>query len=353
MQDLLTRMYFGNSLQSWVWAVGAFLGTFLLLPLLRRSILAHRTRVAQLKAPAGVDLVLTLIERTSGLFLWAVALYVGERFLDLPPRVERASTVLIVLVFWFQAALWGSAAVRFALERQSQLAVNQGDAAMRGSLGVILFVARLVIFVVAVLLALDNLGVNITALVAGLGIGGIAIALAVQTVLGDLFASLSITLDKPFMVGDLLRIDDVEGSVERIGIKSTRLRSVTGEQIIVSNADLLKSRVRNLGRMAERRVLFTLALRHDTPPAKLEQVPQLVRAVVQAQADTRFEHCALNALGESALQYQVCYFVSMQTPGRLLAVTDAVNRGILAALAREDIRFAGAPRAVLLEREAG
>ena len=164
-----------------------------------------------------------------------------------------------------------------------------------------LFALRLIIWIVVALLALENLGINVGPLIAGLGVGGIAIALAVQTILGDLFASLSIALDKPFVIGDSLRIDTFEGVVEQIGIKSTRLRSVTGEQIIISNADLLKSRVRNLGRASEWRALFTLPLAYDTPAALIEQVPALVAAAVATYAGTRFVYCLLKQLGESAL----------------------------------------------------
>ena len=154
---------------------------------------------------------------------------------------------------WLQVGLWATTALRFFLERRQQRA-GLNDAAAASTVNVLMFVGQILIWAVFVLLALDNLGVNITALVAGLGVGGIAIALAVQTILGDVFGSLSIAFDKPFVVGDMLRIDDIEGTVEHIGIKSTRLRSITGEQVILANADVLKARVRNLGRMPERRV---------------------------------------------------------------------------------------------------
>lgn len=344
MESWLSREFFGNSAQSWALAAAAFLFTFTVLPLLRSLIMAQRRRISGPTVPAGVELGLRLITRTSRLFLWAVAVYAAERFLELPPRIDRVSTVLLVLIAWFQVALWGSAAVGFSLDRQQQRAAAEGDASLRGSLGILMFLARVVIFAVAALLALDNLGVNITALVAGLGIGGIALALAVQTVLGDLLASLSITLDKPFTVGDSLRIDDIEGSVERIGIKSTRLRSVSGEQIIVSNADLLKSRVRNLGRMPERRALVNLGVYYDTPSERVDRIPQLVRAVVEAQTGTRFEYCVLRSFAAEALQFELAYFVP-GVPARLfLDTVDAVNRGIFTAFEREGLRFSYTPR---------
>src|SRR5271170_3581061 len=155
------------------------------------------------------------------------------------------------------------------------------------------------------LVALDNLGVNITALLAGLGVGGVAVALALQNVLGDLFASLSIALDKPFVIGDNLTIDTFIGKVEHIGIKTTRLRSEGGEQIILSNADILKSRVRNFGRLSEQRILATIRLGFDTPSDKLQALPALLEKIVREHSQARFERCHLKTLGESAFQFEL------------------------------------------------
>src|SRR5208282_3567030 len=193
----------------------------------------------------------------------------AEKILILPVRVDRVFDAAIALGCALQAGLWATAAARFGL--QCQLA-RIGDPGLTGTMDVLLFVLYAVIWAVITLLALSNLGINITALVAGLGVGGIAVALAAQTILVDLFASLSIALDRPFVLGDTLRVDNFEGAVEQIGIKSTRLRSVSGEQIIIANADLLRSRVRNLGRAIERRALFSFALSYQTQRALLERV---------------------------------------------------------------------------------
>jgi small-conductance mechanosensitive channel len=226
------------------------------------------------------------------------------------------------------------------------------DPSLAGTLNIVMFVARLVVWGVVILLALSNLGINITALVAGLGVGGIAIALAVQAILSDLFASLSIALDKPFVVGDMLKVDDCEGTVETIGIKSTRLRSVTGEEIILSNTDLLKSRVRNLGRMEERRGLFTLSLAFDTSPAQLDAVPKLVAAAVAKIPDARFVHCLLKEIGESALKFEVLFFTDHRKASDITVVLDTLNRQILRGLAEAGIALAYPTRAVQLLRPA-
>lgn len=349
MSEILERVWLGNSVRDWLLALLAFLVIFTVLPLLRSFVLSRRSRLQALdRGHGGIELALLLIRRTSRVFLWVVALFFAGRFLESSSRIEQASKLVIVVVSWFQVALWGVTAVRFALDRQQHKYEAAGDAGFRGSIGIVMFVANIVIFSVAILLALDNLGVNITALVAGLGVGGIAIALAVQTILGDLLASLSITLDKPFTVGDFLRLDDVEGRVEKIGVKSTRLRSVSGEQVIVANADLLKSRIRNLGRMPEQRALFNISISYDTPPEKVDAVTAVIREAVAAVPEARFEHCVLKALSETALLFEVCYFVPQPGGGRYLRTTDAVNRRIHAALADAGVAFANAARTVPL-----
>jgi small-conductance mechanosensitive channel len=200
-----------------------------------------------------------------------------------------------------------------------------------------------------ILVALDNLGVNITALLAGLGVGGVAVALALQNVLGDLFASLSIALDKPFAVGDSLNIDTYTGSVEHIGIKTTRLRSETGEQIILSNADILKSRVRNYGRMTEQRVLMTLRVGYATPSEVLASIPKLLEGIVRGQVTARFERCHLKSLGESSLQFELSYFAQQPKLNPTLDLQQIVNFQIIDEFRRLGIEFALPAQRVVLD----
>lgn len=350
--EFLSKVYLGNSVESWLFGGAAFLVTFTVLPLLRRLVMSQRRRIQSLEPPMGVEIALLVIARTRQWFLWIVAVYAAQRFLSLSPAAERISTTVIVLAFWMQVALWGVAIANFAFERQRQRALASGDQSMQGSLGILNFIARVGIFAIAALLALDNLGVNITALVAGLGIGGIAIALAVQTVLGDLLASLSITLDKPFVVGDWLRIDDVEGTVEHIGVKSTRLRSLSGEQVIIANADLLKSRLRNLGRMPERRALFTLGVVYETPREKLAAIPRIVEEAVCSVPNTRFVFCSFRNFGDFALQFDVAYYVNIASGAKFFDTVSAVNYRIHAAFADNGVQFAYPTQTLHLRRDA-
>jgi len=337
-----------NSLRSWVYGGVAFAVTFTVLPLAHAYVASKRRRLAQLRVSPAIDLGLLLIEATRQLFLWVVALYLGARFLELPGRVDRALDVIVVSVAWLQAALWAVAAARFALDRQRARAAPA--AGTPGSIDVILFITRIAIFTIALLLALDNLDVNITALVTGLGITGIAVALAVQTVLGDLLASLSITFDKPFHVGDVIAIDNLTGTVQHIGVKSTRLKSVSGEQVVLANADVLKSRVRNLGRMHERRVAFFLGIAYDTPLEKLRAVPGILRETIDAQRMVRFDRCHFLEYGDSALRFEVVYFVLSGDFATHADILHEVNLAIFERFQALGIEFAFPTRTVILQR---
>ncbi|HEY4975612.1 MAG TPA: mechanosensitive ion channel family protein, partial [Steroidobacteraceae bacterium] len=334
LSQLAHQMLLDNSASAWLYAVLAFGLTFTVLPLIRGYLRARRHRYADRDPPLAVALVAHLADRTSRVVLWIVALYAADRILTLPPRVDEIFHIAIVIGMWLQVGIWAVAAARFLLNRRE---TRNGDARLTGTMDVVLFVLGMIIWMVVVLLAMENLGINVGPLIAGLGVGGIAIALAVQAILGDLFASLSIALDKPFVIGDTLRVDTFEGTVEQIGIKSTRLRSVTGEQIVIANADLLKSRVRNLGRASERRALFTLNMSYDTPPEKLALVPKLVEQAVAGYPGTRFVHCMLRELGESALLFEVCFFVENTPTRNISAAQDQVNRQILHSFAGSGI----------------
>jgi small-conductance mechanosensitive channel len=337
--DLLNADYFGNSVTEWALAAAVFLITFTVLPLLKSYLMRLAKRPLQASKFGAVTLLLRLIPRTSRIFVLVVALNLAMRIVDFPAKIERGLEFLIQVGLWFQIGLWAMTVVAYLLDRK-QRAVSPGDTGLISSLGVINFIASVAIWTVVTLLALDNLGVNITALVAGLGVGGIAVALAVQTILGDLLASLSITLDKPFAVGDGLSIDDISGTVEHIGIRSTRIRSVNGEQIIISNADLLKSRVRNFGRMDERRGLIAIGITYETPVEKVRRARELIEAAINAQPDVRLDRCHFKELGAASLNFEAVFFVLDPRFDALMKAQQAINFKLLEDFAREGIEFA-------------
>jgi small-conductance mechanosensitive channel len=318
---------------------------------LRRVIGRKKALWKNLHNPA-LELLAVLLTNTRRFVRVIFGLYLAEKILTLPPAIDRVFEIVIVLGLAVQIAIWASVALRHQVQHRHGHD-EQEPLSKSAPIGVLMFVGQMVIWSLAALFALDNLGVNITALVAGLGVGGIAIALSVQTLLSDLFGSLSIALDKPFVVGDMLRIDDIEGRVEHVSVRSTQLRSVTGEQVIMSNADVLRSRVRNLGRMAERRMLFRLQVAYDNSPDKVEQVAAIVRRVVESRPATRFAHCQLAALGASALEFEVVYHIANRDDVQHLVTVDAVNRGIFSAFSAAGIALAYPTQRVLVSGTPG
>jgi small-conductance mechanosensitive channel len=340
-RELWHTVFLGNELGSWVISLGVFLLTITLLPVAKGFIAARRRQLG-LRRPTQVylalDLSALLVERTSRLFLWGIAVWLASRDLTFPTRIEHWLTVALVLLFWMQVALWALTAVRYGIDLRRQRSSGP-DTLLKSSMEVILFAAGLLIWGVAALLALDNLGVEIKPLLAGLGIGGIALALAVQTVLGDLLASLSIALDKPFGIGDALTVDDCQGTVEHIGVKSTRLRSLSGEQIIISNAEMLKARLRNYGRMQERRALFVLDVHYETAVAALAAVPRAVREIIEATPDTRFDRCHLLRCTDKALQFEVVYHLTRPDYRAYADAQHSINLRLLEQLRVLEVRF--------------
>jgi small-conductance mechanosensitive channel len=354
--DLLQFEFLGNPVLNWGLALITFLITLTVLPIVKRFIAARRrawTAIDRLKFHSAVELATLLAAQTSRIFLFAIALFLASRHLTFPPRVEGVEEVIIVCVFWLQVGLWGMATVRFSIELRRARS-SSVDELLSGSMDVILFCAGMIIWAMVALLALDNLGVQIKPLLAGLGIGGIAIALAVQTVLSDVLASMSIALDKPFRVGDALAIDTFQGTVEHIGVKSTRLRSLSGEQIIIANADIIKARVRNYGRMGDRRTVFQFGVSYDTPTSVLATIPAEVRKIVESLPETRFDRCHFLTYGDTALQYELVYFMTNPDFLRYADTQQAINLALLDRLRAMEVQLAAPTRAlVYVELPAG
>jgi len=337
IREIGQAVYYGNTLAAWTQAILTFVLWFTVLPL-ARAFIARRLKKRTADHPVAFLLLLrTLIAATKRLFMLAVATYLAMRWLDISPRLEKILDAAILVILWWQVALWLTAAVRHTIDARRQTMAGAEGAA---SLNILRFVGVLVVWVVAVLMLLTNLGIKIGPLVAGLGIGGVAIALAVQNVLGDLFASLSIALDKPFRVGDFLVLGDEKGTVEQIGIKSTRLRSLSGEQIVLANGDLLKSRVRNYGLLYERRASFAIGIVYETPIENVREVPALIEAAIRAQPKTRFDRSHFAGFGEYALNFEAVYYVLAAEYNVFMDIQQAINLQLMEEFGRRGIEFA-------------
>lgn len=328
----------GVGLTQWGLAAALSVGT-LVVALLVRLILAR-----SLPAPVpGEDIrwpvvLHEIVDRTSTLFLIVAALYAGTTLLDLPDSAHRLIRSAFIIALFIQLALWADRIAAAVLAWRFEPLT--GKSAMRNALSVIQFIVRVAVWSLALLLIFQNLGFDITALVAGLGVGGIAVALAAQSVLGDLFASLAIILDRPFEVGDFIVFGDQSGTVEKIGIKTTRIRSISGEQIACSNSDLVKTRIHNFKRMNERRVVLALGVTYDTPADKLERIPGMVKTIVEAQDRARFDRAHFRSFGPSALEFEVVYWALSADYNVFMEVQQGVNFAVFRAFENEGIEFA-------------
>lgn len=339
LPDFLEKTYYHNTLWHWGLAAGIAVFVFFVTLIVRKIIRSRYKRMAATPQTQILELPLRVASHTAALFLLLVAIFAGAQVLELPKAPSNVLLTLITIAAFWQVGVWATAGVIAWLEHRQKQSQPENRAAV-GTLNIISFIVRAVIWALVLLLTLDNLGINITALVTGLGIGGIAIALAVQNVLGDLLASLSITLDRPFVVGDAVAVGDFSGTVEQIGVKSVRVRSVNGEQIIMSNADLLSSRIRNFGRLRERRVVFTLNLALDSPPDRLQKIPQELRAIIESEKDIRFDRSHFSRIGTAALEFETVYYVTTSDYTRYMDIQQNFNLRIIELLEREDLNLA-------------
>ena len=288
------------------------------------------------------------IGATSPLFVFVTALTAASEMISLPVKAHAFFHGLFIITLFVQAALWANVAANGWL---SDYTTRRGatDASVMSATAIIGVLLRSVIWAIALLLMLDNLGINVTTLIAGLGIGGIAIGLAAQNILGDLFGSLSILLDKPFVVGDFIVSGDHMGTVERIGLKTTRIRSQSGEQLIISNHDLLTSRIRNYKLMAERRVAFTVRVIYDTPTDKLAKVPDIIKAAVERQKPVRFDRSHFSGYGDFAVMFETVYYVLSQDYNLHMDIQQAIYLEIHKQFAAQDISFAFPTRSIMAQ----
>lgn len=304
--------YLGVSGLQWLIALAIVLGGTPLLILIRALLSRRLRRISARTATDIDDFVVTLVEKTRGWFLALVAARIAALTLALPDRWDdRAHTALIVGGM-IQSGLWAGALVRYLVDRRFARhiapASNQPQVTPIAQT-LLRFVGLMLVWSLVLLAALSAFGIDITALVAGLGVGGIAVALAVQRVLGDILASISIVVDKPFEPGDFIAVGGQSGTVRRIGIRSTVLASLGGEELVVANNDMLANKIQNYTRMSERRVAFKIGVVYDTSQARLEALPGVLRAIVEAQEKVRFGRAVLSGLGDSSIDYEIVYTV--------------------------------------------
>ena len=336
--SIFEQTVLGNSLDQWLLAAGiALVGTIILDVAIR--LVARAFRSLDKKLPSDFPRFLAeTFGRTKKIILFIVAVYVASKTLHLPPALATTLRYVAVILIGVQVGVWAAALVTKLVTEYVIRQTGKGE--VPSGVAVATLIARVIVWAFVILVVLDNLGFNITTLVAGLGVGGIAVAMASQNILADLFASLSILLDKPFKVGDFIIVGDLLGSVQNIGLKTTRLESLGGEQLVFSNADLLSSRIRNYKHMKERRVVFTVGVEYGTAYEKLERIPQMVKDIVESVQSTRFDRSHFMSYGDSSLNIETVYYVLSPDYNVYADVQQEINLKVFKTFEDEQINFA-------------
>ncbi len=338
MQSFWDQTYLGNSISLYVTAAATIIVGLAAVHIFRKVVL-YRLKIWAEKTETKLDdILIRLIEKTLIPLLYYGAVYFGIRTLNLPQKADRALEVASIIIATFFVLRIISSTVNFSLNK---IIARKGESdTRRKELKGIMTILNILIWTLGFIFLLDNLGFNISAVIAGLGIGGIAIALAAQTILGDLFSYFVIFFDRPFEIGDFIVVGDKVGSVEYIGIKTTRLRALAGEQLVFSNKDLTNSRIHNYKKMERRRVVFHLGVTYQTSAEQLAEVPGLVKQIITDQKDATFDRGHFFEYGDFSLNYEFVYYVENADYTKYMDIHQAINLTIFKEFEKRGIEFA-------------
>jgi small-conductance mechanosensitive channel len=313
----------------------AIVAVMLLARLIGRRMVARESESTHMGWRTVIGRVLA---KTTTAFMVLTALDIVATYAEPPQRAQRLVDIGFIIAFSLQGAIWARELILTMISRR--VGDGKSETALGNAAAIIRLLVSAALFAVAIIVILDNLGVNVTALVAGLGIGGIAIGLAAQGIFSDLFAALAILFDKPFKRGDLIRFDTTTATVERIGLKTTRMRSLSGEQVIMANTKLLEREIHNLAIGRSRRCSLTFALTYQTPLEKLERIPELARAAVEACKDCKFVRCTMTGFGASSLDHELLLDIRSLDQDVIATTRAEVMMGLIKTFADEGVEFA-------------
>jgi len=354
MKELLNQTYFGNTIEAYAIALGIFILGILILTIFKKIILSRLKKWSETTETKLDDLLIKGIEKSILPVLYLIIFYLAVDYLSLPPSVEKAIGIGAVILITFFVIRLITSTIKYALAayvKSKSPEEEDADRRLRQIKGITL-IFNFIIWVVGFVFLLDNLGFEISAVIAGLGIGGIAIALAAQAILGDLFSYFVIFFDRPFEIGDFVNLGgEFVGTIEYIGIKTTRIRSLSGEQIVASNTDLTNSRVRNFKRMERRRVVFRLGVVYQTSAANLEEIPKIVREIIEKKEDTVFDRGHFAAYGDFSLNFEFVYFVIGSDYLKYMNTQQAINMEIYRTFEEKGIEFAYPTQTLFVNKE--
>lgn len=348
MKEFLKQVWYNNTVQNYLIAAGAIIAAWLVLQLFKKVIIRLLLKWAS-RTPHDFDEV---IVTTGGKYLipyfYLLINYSILNQLTLSDRVQRIMDVAILIVSVYFIVKFITKTVEGLLQAYLKLK-GEPEERLKQWKG-LLMIVKSIIWIIGLLMMIDNLGYDVTAIVAGLGVGGIAIALAAQNILGDLFSYFVIFFDKPFEVGDFIDLGAEKGNVERIGIKTSHVRSVTGEQMIIPNAEMVKRTIRNFKRLEKRRMFFTIGVLYETSADKLEMVPALIEKAIKSQPNIEFQRSHLSGFADSAINFETVYFVLSDDYNLFMRIHQQVCLHIVKSFAAHEIEFAYPTQTLYLQR---
>lgn len=346
MNNFWNIIFLGNSLLNWSIAIGIILVSWSVIRF-GKTIVFNRLKTFSAKTHTNLDdFIVLLAERTLLPALYIVSVYGGISYLTIAPKFEKILHVAVLVASIFLITRAITSVIQYFI--QSAINRKTGDTESKKQARGIILIANIVVWILALVFLINNLGYNITSVITGLGIGGVAIALASQTILGDLFNYFVIFFDKPFEVGDFIIVDTKMGVVEYIGVKSTRIRTLSGEQLICSNTDLTNSRVHNYKRMEKRRVVFSFGVVYDTAVEKMEAIPGLVKKIIESQESTQFDRAHFSGFGDFSLNFEVVYYILSADYNMFMDRQQAIYLALLKCFKNNGVEFAYPTQTLLI-----
>lgn len=346
--DILQKTFLQNRVLDYLIFLATFLIGVLIVKIFKR-IIVHRLKAWSEKTSTTIDdFLITIFEKNLIPFLYFAVFYLAFKSLTVTPAVSKIASVSVSIMLTFFGLRLIVAVINFAL--QKYWIIKEVDTTRRRSLTGIISIIKFTVWAIGITFLLDNLGFKISTVVAGLGIGGIAVALAAQTVLGDLFSFFVIFFDRPFEIGDFIIVGDYMGSIEYIGIKTTRVRSLGGEQLVFSNTDLTNSRIRNYKRMEKRRVVFKFGVVYQTSLDQVKEIPGVIKNVIENIEDTVFDRAHFASYGNFSLDFEVVYYVLSSDYNKYMDIQQEINFAIKEEFETQGIEFAYPTQTLFVER---
>ena len=339
VSDMLAPQFLGNTVQAYLIALAVFFGVIILIRIFKAVVVKRLHQLAKRTTTDIDDFLIRLLRHVDPIVYISMAFYIATRPLVLAEGLQQVLHAFFVIILTVKVIQLIQEAMMFFLNKWAS-ATEREDPTSVVVVRNMRKVVQVVLWIVGTIFIFDNMGINVTSVVAGLGIGGVAVALAAQAVLGDAFSSFAIFLDKPFKVGDFIIVGDLLGTVEHVGFKTTRIRSLGGEQLIFSNSDLTSSRVRNYKRMETRRILFRIGVIYQTTTEKVKAIPAMIERIIRDHELSRFDRAHFQSYGDFALIFEIVYYVLSPDYNQYMAIQHDINICIKEEFEKAGIEFA-------------